>query len=639
MADAIERYRRLLVLQPHNQTAHFQLALALEKQHHWSEAVEEWQYLSEQQPHRIAIATHLIAAYLHRRDWTKASALLTLWLQQAPTHPPLWLLWATYWRHQGNFFMARQALEQVLALQPTHTEALYQQAELALTFGHLNEALPYLQQVQTLLQNHPNPYLPALISHYLAGCYRQLGEVQAAQQAWQQALQRLPLDGFRIAQALLLPSVYASVADINAWRQRLSQQVALLQTQSLRVANPLTEIGVTPFLLAYQGLEDVGLNSQISQLFRSVLPPFEARLVPRVPGQRIRVGIFSNYFYEHASMAYFAGLIQSLERQTFEVFLISEAGRPRDKRTRQLQASTEHWLELPSHLPAACQQVAALQLQVLLYTEVFSDIFSYVLAHYRLAPVQAVLSGNPVTTGISTLDYFISSGQWESEGAAASYSEQLVTLPELPVCYPKPTLLAHQTRESVGLDPAYHWYVCPMNLLKVHPDFDAALTGILAGDPVAKILFFCYKNTRLHQSLQGRFNRTIPAADTRIEFWPWQEPRRLLAILQQADVILDTFPFGGGHMAYLSLAAGTPIITWPGTFLRGRGTQALYHQLGLAQWIATDLADYVAKALVVGTQHEVQAQMRQQIAQNQNRIWNQTTGVQAFQAWLWDILV
>ena len=64
----------------------------------------------------------------------------------------------------------------------------------------------------------------------------------------------------------------------------------------------------------------------------------------------------------------------------------------------------------------------------------------------------------------------------------------------------------------------------------------------------------------------------------------------LLQLLASADVILGPFPFGGGNTTYEPLAVGTPVVTYPGRFLRGRISDALYHRMGMRSLVATDTA-------------------------------------------------
>lgn len=66
-------------------------------------------------------------------------------------------------------------------------------------------------------------------------------------------------------------------------------------------------------------------------------------------------------------------------------------------------------------LQNAQKAVAALKLDVLVYADVGMDALTTSLAHGRLSPVQVAFWGHPGTTGLSTMDYFISSDLFEGE--------------------------------------------------------------------------------------------------------------------------------------------------------------------------------------------------------------------------------
>eukprot|EP00620_Florenciella_sp_RCC1587_P004372 CAMPEP_0182591772 /NCGR_PEP_ID=MMETSP1324-20130603/74556_1 /TAXON_ID=236786 /ORGANISM="Florenciella sp., Strain RCC1587" /LENGTH=75 /DNA_ID=CAMNT_0024809105 /DNA_START=1 /DNA_END=225 /DNA_ORIENTATION=- len=64
------------------------------------------------------------------------------------------------------------------------------------------------------------------------------------------------------------------------------------------------------------------------------------------------------------------------------------------------------------------------------------DWQTYLLSFSRLAPVQLVTHGHPVTPGVPAIDYFVSYDAFEPACDAHShYAEALVTLPGL-VEYP-----------------------------------------------------------------------------------------------------------------------------------------------------------------------------------------------------------
>jgi predicted O-linked N-acetylglucosamine transferase (SPINDLY family) len=90
----------------------------------------------------------------------------------------------------------------------------------------------------------------------------------------------------------------------------------------------------------------------------------------------------------------------------------------------------------------------------------------------------------------------------------------------------------------------------------------------------------------------------------------------LLQLIASADVVLDTLHYGGGaNSTYDALATGTPLVTMPTEFHRGRYAAAAYQIMDLADLVATSSRDYVERAVALAGQpdlrHEVQSRIRQ----------------------------
>src|SRR5205807_2207952 len=126
------------------------------------------------------------------------------------------------------------------------------------------------------------------------------------------------------------------------------------------------------------------------------------------------------------------------------------------------------------HLETVQQQIAARQLDVLFYLDIGMDPFTYFLAFARLAPVQCTSLGHPLTSGIPTVDYYLSSRELEPAGAQEHYSEHLVLLENIPNYFARPQLSGPpRCRRDFGLEDDSHLYLCVQALFKIHPDFDA----------------------------------------------------------------------------------------------------------------------------------------------------------------------
>ena len=84
--------------------------------------------------------------------------------------------------------------------------------------------------------------------------------------------------------------------------------------------------------------------------------------------------------------------------------------------------------------------------------------------------------GHPETSGISTIDYFLSSALTEGKGANSFYSERLICLDSVYLnLIPSKPPASDLTRTHLGLSENKNLYCCPQTLFKIHPDFDEVL--------------------------------------------------------------------------------------------------------------------------------------------------------------------
>jgi protein O-GlcNAc transferase len=239
-----------------------------------------------------------------------------------------------------------------------------------------------------------------------------------------------------------LPILYQSEAEIAERRQRYAMALEHLVAGDARVLAPA--IGRTqPFFLPYQGKDDRALQTVYGQFACRVLAETEpsegtrtAPLVGRpLQGERIRLGIVSGFFCDHTLFKLFLeGWLTHLDRSRFEVIGF-HTGRVADTHTARCAGLCDRFLHGLPLVGLWRQVINEVAPHVLLYPEVGMDPIAGRLAAMRLARVQCVAWGQPETTGMPTIDYFLSSELMEPPGGDAHYTERLVPLPNLGLCY------------------------------------------------------------------------------------------------------------------------------------------------------------------------------------------------------------
>ena len=133
------------------------------------------------------------------------------------------------------------------------------------------------------------------------------------------------------------------------------------------------------------------------------------------------------------------------------------------------------------------------------------------LAGLRLAPVQATSWGHPDTSGLPTVDDYLSSDLMEPPDAQAHYTEHLVRLPNLSIWYEPPALTAAAlSRSDIGVPQEAVVYWCCQSLYKYLPRFDGIFARIAAAVPDARFLFIEYPHG---QRVNAIFRERLAASD------------------------------------------------------------------------------------------------------------------------------
>ena len=192
----------------------------------------------------------------------------------------------------------------------------------------------------------------------------------------------------------------------------------------------------------------------------------------------------------------------------------------------------------------------------------------------------------------------------EPEDAGRHYSETLVRLPGPTLHYARPGLPARlKPRSAFGLPDDAHLYVCPQSLFKIHPDFDRALVALLRRDPKGLVVLLSGRDRHLDALLRRRLAAVGPEV-VGIRFLRQMALPDFLSLVAVSDVMLDPLHYSGGNTSLEAFALGTPIVTWPGAFMRGRHTHGFYRLMGLDDCVAADHAGYVELALRLAAEPE-----------------------------------
>lgn len=639
--DSISRALALDGRQPH---FHLQLArLAAQDGDHEAALTSFEQALALQPTSRLAwsgLGSSLLALGRHADGVAAVARAASI----DPANPEGWVSLGKALVDAGRLKDARAAYQKALLLPGRSPAAIAELAKLDFAEGDLASALSLAREAAGRPNASPDACLlagdilrrqndlgqalaayraatrafPDDIRGQLAGASLlwELGRWREARSVYAEASAAHPASlRSALGEALTLPQVYSSVGDLQSCRDAYSdglRRLAQLPAERFRkpVQQLLQDIRWSNFILAYQGRNDVELQSHFGGLIHATVSagaPEWLTLSPRPVGKRarIRVGFVSHFFYDCTVGRYFSPWALGMDRSRFDVFVYytNDAISPITRRVREAATVFRHMPE--ASVLKLAERIRDDALDVLIFPEVgmYADIQA--LASLRLAPVQCAAWGHPTTTGLPTIDWFLSCELMEPADAKAHYRERLALLPGLGTAYSRPESPVEATRADLGLPEGKNLYLIPQSAFKLHPDNDALITAVLAADRNGAGVLFAGDAPgvidALVSRLKPRFEQHSLSTRTDLVFLPAVAHDVYLAINKHCDVMLDSVHWSGGNTALDALSVGLPIVTMPGRLMRGRQSSAMLHLLGLDDGVVSTPQEYVQAAVGLGT--------------------------------------
>jgi predicted O-linked N-acetylglucosamine transferase (SPINDLY family) len=407
-----------------------------------------------------------------------------------------------------------------------------------------------------------------------------------------------------------VPAVFPLDADPMRYRAAFSSDLGILDRwfDATRAAEGYKIVGnQTPFFLAYQEENNRDLLERYGRLCTRLMADwFDRQAIPHAENRGsagpIRVGVVSQFFRNHSVWnAIVKGWFQRLDPKRFELLAFS-LGIDEDHETQFAKSRASHFEQGVRGLRQWVDAITRQRPDVLIYPEIGMDASTVKLASLRLAPVQVATWGHPETTGLPTMDYYLSAEDLEPADAQENYTERLVALPHLGCCsQPSRIVAAKPDLAGLGIDAESPLLLCPGAPFKYAPQHDRVLVEIARRLGGCRFIFFMHFNPSLSDKLRRRleavFARNGLDFDDFVAFVPWQRGPQFCGWLRRADVFLDSIGFSGYNTAMLAVECGLPIVTREGRFMRGRLASGILKRMGLSDLVAQTEEDYVALAV------------------------------------------
>ena len=548
-------------------------------------------------------------------------------------------------KQQGKSAEAMQCYEQAVALSPEFAEARLNAANLLRDSGRPNEAVA---AYRALLEGRPD----LAAAHFGLGtalkgrgdkvgalaCYRKALEIDPGhvEARWAKAMSQLPMVATDEAESARSRADFA--VELEALARWCEAQGAEKTAHAVGMQQP--------FYLAYQEEDHRDLLARYGALCARLMGVWQEAAglsrAARITRAEIRIGIVSAHIRDHSVWnAITKGWLLRLDRSRFDVRLF-HLGNANDAETALAKTMATHYTFGRSDLVEWSQLILGHQLDVLVYPEIGMDPTTAKLASLRLAPVQVTSWGHPHTSGLPTIDYFLSAEELEPAGAEAHYTERLVRLPGLGCCLePAKVVPAAVDLAALGIREDVPLLVCAGTPFKYTPRHDAVLAEIARRLGDCQFVFFTPgRADELMHRLRTRLARSFAAAGLDLEafaaFVPWQGRAQFHGLMAQADVFLDTMGFSGFNTALQAIESGLPVVAWEGRFLRGRLASGLLRRMGMHELVADTDAAYVDTAVKLAQDAAWWGEMRERMVASRGRLYGDAAPVRALEKFFED---
>lgn len=396
---------------------------------------------------------------------------------------------------------------------------------------------------------------------------------------------------------ITMPSIFSTKEEMEGWWEGFESAIdaALDQSAWDHSEAYLALSDLRPIGAAYQPHSMTEAMRKIGRLLTDriatpLAPDLLEPLGPRKPG-RLRVGILSD-IADKSGANWALGWVRGLDRQAFEVTVLKTFGNE-DAVSFQFKELADSYYRLAGHPIEAARFVRSLDLDYLIYTDLGDYGAHYWYAIFRLARRQAAAWGCPFTSGLHTVDDYLSSDLMERPGADADYVENLVRLPNTALTLEAPRWPRLEgSRSRYGL-PEGFLVGFPQYVIKWLPEHDELMAEISGRVKNPIVLFDAggvhYETEVFKRRLEQRGIKALWLPRTR-------NTATFRAIVSQLDVALDSPGWSGGLTAMHCLSLGVPFVSLPGEFLRQRLAMGFSYRAEAPGLIAKDASDYVELA-------------------------------------------
>lgn len=491
----------------------------------------------------------------------------------------------------GHFEPALSLYDQALAIDPAFAAAYVNRGNLLTQLQRFNEAI---QSHQTAIQLAPQ-LVSARIN--LASALQAVGRIDEAVASLEAARE---IDPDSPALHNNLGNLYKEqgrLADaIGAYSTALSKDARMVEAASNRLAAWKLDSTMSPSTLLEK-------HRTWSGFFEGVMSMAPLQVNVRDAERKLRIGYVSPDCHT-ALPAFIDHVLMAHDRARFEVYCYFNNPQTPESLQRRGIAATSRGIRGAPHEDVA-KLIQSDAIDILIDIAGHTGHNQLLTFARRAAPVQVTWLDYLGTTGLLNMDYRITDAVADPPGAEAFHTEQLLRMPHTQWSW-QPDAAAPVVAPLPALRNGYVTFGSFNNAIKLTDATLALWRTLLDALPASRLVIAGIAEGVARERILAQLN-----TDTaRISFLPRVSVNAYRESFSQVDIALDPMPFSGATTTLDALWQGVPVLTLPGATSCSRSSASILTALGLTDWVATDHADWLARALRLSADTETLIALR-----------------------------
>ena len=591
LGGAAAAYRRAIELQPGFAEAHVSLGIVLKAAGDLDGAIRSYEQALSVDPKlavahaNLATARGLRAARdkgVDAEDIPSEEDIegMARALALDPRDPELNCNLGILLQRAGQIEAAARAFNDALTLNPADLQSCLALGNCLVTLGGHDLAREVYEKWLNLNEQD------AEVMRVLASALLRMGEADAALE-WAHkslAIEANPVTAMEVGSALI--------------------QLRRLEEGLARCRNALDDSGRSAglypvLLLAHNYLnEDPALIEAAHAEFGALVHRPEPRLPRRAlaPGERLRVGYVSGDFVRH-SVSFFVGpLLEHHDKSRFEVVCYHNNSRS-DHVTARLKSHGHRWVDC-AHLSDEdlARRITADGIDILIDLAGPTAQSRILMFARAPAPVQIAYLGYPTATGVQSIDFRITDSAIDPGDMPARVSEKPLHLPRTMFCYRPDD--APELAPPPMLRNGCITFGSFNNAAKISDHTLDLWAGAMHAVPGSRLLLKAA--TMAQASLRRDIEREMVGRGISADRLTMQsraaDDLSHLALYNEVDIGLDTFPYNGATTTCEALWMGVPVVSLRGRTHTSRMGASLLGAIGQSDWVADSDARFAQVA-------------------------------------------